>query len=116
MVCQKSKHHVYIGLTSPEDCPHLRILRDKPNESNTDVHQNPSLENEFGGDTFTFTSAHHPSESIGLYQNNTDLMMAILNCAPPMLLVYKGKYVNSGKDLKLECVFLVQFPFGIRGP
>ena len=79
------------------------------------VAQNPSVEDEFGGGTFTFTSAHDPSESNGVYKNSTEFTMAILNQASPLMLGYGGNYVNA-RELRLECIFPVQFPFGIGGP
>ncbi len=112
---KESNHYGYRDVIPPEDCPQPRILTDKENDSNTDVAQNPSVEDEFGGGTFTFTSAHDPSESNGVYKNSTEFTMAILNQASPLMLAYGGNYVNA-RELRLECIFPVQFPFGIGGP
>ena len=51
---------------------------------------------------FTFTSAHDPTESSGVYKHNIDFTMAVLNRTSPMMRVYAGKYVNSGRELRLE--------------
>ena len=42
--------------------------------------------------------------------------MAIMNRESPLLLVHGGRYITSGRELRLEMVFPVQFPFGIGGP
>ena len=42
--------------------------------------------------------------------------MSVLNRTSPVLLVHGGNYVNTGKELKLESVFPLQFPFGLGGP
>ena len=55
-----------LGVTPPEECPQPRLLEDPENYSNTDVSLNLSIENEFGGGTFTFTSAHDPIKSSGV--------------------------------------------------
>jgi len=112
-----SNHYAFADVTPPEDCPQPRMLQDKEaNENNTDESQNPGVEDEYGGGTFTFTSSHDPSENTGVYRNSTDFTMAILNRTSPMLLAYGGKYVSSGRELRLESVFPVQFPFGLGGP
>ena len=110
-----SKHHAFRDVTPPEECPQPILFEDRGNEGSTDDAQNPSGGNEFGGRSFTFTSAHEPSETTGVYRNNTEFTVTILNRALPMLLAYQGKCVNSGRELWLEWVFSVQFHFGLGG-
>ena len=111
-----ANHPAYADVTPPKDCPQPRLLADSPNENNTDASQNPSVEEEFGGGSFTFTSSHDPSENTGVYRDSTEFTMAILNREDPMMLAYGGKYVSSGRELRLELIFPIQFPFGIGGP
>ncbi len=113
---QVSGHDGFVGVTPPEECPHLRILSKKSNEHNTDKSKNADVENQYEGAQYTFTSAHDPSENTGVYKTNTEFTMSVLNGVKPLMLQYGGKYVTSGKDLKLEWIFPVQFPFGVGGP
>ena len=91
-------------------------MQDPDNDHNTDESQDASIENEYGGATFTFTSSHDPSENIGVYKNNTEFTMAILNRELPMMLAHGGKYVSCGQELRLEWIFPIVFPFGVGGP
>lgn len=111
-----AKHHAYVDLTPPDDCPAPNMLDQEGNQHNTDESQNPSVEDQFSGGTFTFTSPHDPTENNGVYRDNEDFTMAVLNRTAPILLVHGGNYVNTGKELKLESVFPSQFPFGLGGP
>ena len=111
-----AKHPAYVDLTPPDDCPAPNMLDQEGNQHNTDESQNPSVEDQFSGGTFTFTSPHDPTENNGVYRDNEDFTMAVLNRTAPILLVHGGNYVNTGKELKLESVFPSQFPFGLGGP
>lgn len=106
----------FADVTSPEDCPQPRVLEDPDSNNNTDDSINAAVEKRYEGCTYTFTSSQEPTESSGVYRSNADFTMAVLSREKPMLLVYGGKYVGSGTELKLEWVFPIQFPFGIGGP
>ena len=82
----------------------------------TDESQNASVENEFRGGTFTFTSNHNPSENVGIHKNNAEFTVSVVEGEKPMTIAYGGKYVNSGQELRLEFIFPIQFPFNIGGP
>ena len=64
----------------------------------------------------TFTSLGDPTVNTGVYKNETEFTMAVLNGEDPSMLVYGGNYVSSGIELLLEIVFSMQFLFGIGGP
>jgi hypothetical protein len=112
---KESNHPAYEGLTPPESCPAPQIIEDAETDNNTDQPQNPQVENQYQGGTFTFTSSNDPTESTGTYPSNTSFASAIMNQSSPLLLVRGGDFVNS-RDLLLENVFPVQFPFGTGGP
>ena len=84
---QVAKHHGYIGLLPPEDCPQPKILDGEETDNNTDASQNSAVENEFDGGTFTFTSSSDPTESSGVYRDNAAFTMALLNRASPTMLL-----------------------------
>ena len=111
-----SGHEGFEDVTPPEECPQPRLLQDPDNEHSTDESKGARVENEYSGATFTFTSSHDPSENIGVYKNNTEFTMAILNRESPMMLAHGGRYVSSGRELRLELIFPIQFSFGIGGP
>jgi hypothetical protein len=111
-----SGHNGFVGVTLPEECPHLRILSKKSNECNTDKSVNADVKNQYKGGKYTYSSTHDQSENTGVYKTNTEFTMSFLNGIKLLMLQYGGKYVTSGKDLKLEWIFPVQFPFGIVGP
>jgi len=112
---RESNHPAYQGLTPPESCPAPQIIEDAETDNNTDQPQNPQVENQYQGGTFTFTSSNDPTESTGTYTSNTSFAAAMMNQSSPLLLVRGGDFVNA-RDLLLENVFPVQFPFGTGGP
>ena len=111
-----SGHEGFQDVTPPEQCPQPRLLQDPDNDYNTDESQDASIENEYGGATFTLTSSHDRSENIGVYKNNTEFTMAILNHELPMMLAHGGKYFSSGQELRLMWISPIVFPFGVGGP
>ena len=81
-------HRGFKDVTPPEKCPPPRVLADYPNQNNTDESQDPSVENQFGGGTHTFTSAHDPQENTGVCQDTTGSTLAITNKYSPMIIGY----------------------------
>ena len=79
------------------------------------IHQYQSVENEYEGSTFTFTSSYDPHDNTSTYQNPAEFVSALMNKASRMLLVRGGRYVN-GRELSLEAIFPLQFPFGLGDP
>ena len=67
-----SKYYVLVGATPAKACPQPRLLQDTSNDNNIDESQNASVENEFGGGTFAFTSSHDLSENNGVCKNSTE--------------------------------------------
>jgi hypothetical protein len=111
-----SGHPAYRDLTPPEVCPAPRILEDDANENNTDISQNPDVEGEYQGSTFTYTSSSDPTENASTFSNSSNFASAMINQSSPLLLVRGGNYVNANTELKLENVFPIQFPWGSGGP
>ncbi len=114
---RESKHPAYRDLTPPEECPEPRLIEDEvQNENNTDTPQNPEVENQYQGSTFTFTSSNDPSEGTGVFRTHAEFASAFMNQSSLLLLVRGGNYVNATTELMLENVFPIQFPFGTGGP
>ncbi|KAL7493250.1 hypothetical protein ACHAWT_002306 [Skeletonema menzelii] len=112
---KESTHPAYQGLTPPENCPVPQIIEDPETDNNTDESQNPDVENQYQGGTYTFTSSNDPTEGTGTFRSNAGFASAIMNQSSPLLLVQGGDYVNN-RELLLENVFPAQFPFGRGGP
>lgn len=109
-------HEGYSDVTPPDDIEQPQFLQDPPSSNNTDSSTNRSVEVANDGNEFTFASSRSPNESNSVYKNNAEFTIAVLNHQSPKMLLSGGKYVNSGTELKLECVFPTVFPFGIGGP
>ena len=80
------------------------MLEDKRHNGNTNEPVDPNKEDElkYG---FTFTSSGDPIENTGVYKNETEFTMAVLNGEAPSMLVYGGNCVSSGRELQLELIF-----------
>ena len=110
-----SGHPAYTDLTPPEECPTPTILEDDANDNNTDDTQNPGVEQEYQGSTYTFTTSNDPSENMGTNRSPQEFTLSMMNRSSPLLLVRGGNYTNA-KELMLENVLPIQFPFGLGGP
>jgi len=110
-----SGHPAYADLTPPEECPVPTILEDEANDNNTDAPQNPDVEQEYQGSTYTFTTSNDPTENMGTNSSPEQFTLSMMNRSSPLLLVRGGNYINA-QELKLENVFPIQFPFGLGGP
>ena len=110
---KQSGHRGFKDVTVPEECPQPKVVEDKKN--NEDTEMNPTVETKFEGGTYYFSSAHSPSEDTGTYETQAEFTKTLLNRAPPTLLVSGGAY-KSGRDLLLEDIMPMAFPFGLGGP
>mmetsp|Transcript_8806 Transcript_8806/g.14245 ORF Transcript_8806/g.14245 Transcript_8806/m.14245 type:complete len:508 (-) Transcript_8806:717-2240(-) len=110
-----SGYPAYTDLTPPEECPTPTILEDDANDNNTDDTQNPGVEQEYQGSTYTFTTSNDPSKNMGTNRSPQEFTLSMMNRSSPLLLVRGGNYTNA-KELMLENVFPIQFPFGLGGP
>ena len=98
-----SGHWAYRNLPLPSEAPEVIILEDDETQNNTDNPQNPDVENQYEGSTFTFTSSYDPNENTGTFQHLAEFASALMNNASPLLLVKGGRYIN-GKDLRLDSI------------
>ena len=110
---KQSGHRGFKDVTVPEECPQPKLVEDKKN--NEDTEMNPTVEKQFDGGTYYFSSAHSPSEDTGTCTTQAEFTKTLLNRAPPTLLVSGGAY-KSGRDLLLEDIMPMAFPFGLGGP
>eukprot|EP00984_Skeletonema_dohrnii_P016910 scaffold7595_cov74-Skeletonema_dohrnii-CCMP3373.AAC.3 len=113
----ESGHPAYEGVTPPTECPKPRFIVDEETPNNTDQEHDQELEKEFAvaGATFHFTSAHEPQDDTGIYESNQKFVKAMIDRTMPTLLVSGGKYADM-RELQLEDVCPLQFPWGQGGP
>ncbi|KAL7451819.1 hypothetical protein ACHAWC_004215 [Mediolabrus comicus] len=111
----ESGHSGYDEVTSPSECPKPKIIADEDTPNNTDQEHDPHVEKEFAGASFHFTSAHEPQDDTGVYESNQKFVKAMLDRTMPTLLVNGGNYADL-RELRLEDVCPLQFPFGQGGP
>ena len=112
---EQSGHPAYKDLTVPAECPKPNIVQDPDTTNNTDEEQDVEKETKFAGSTFHFAPGTHPTSKNSVYETNEKFVMAMIKCTMPTLHVHGGEYANL-KELKLEDVCPVQFPFGLGGP
>ena len=113
---QESGHPGYESVTVPEECPKPTLVREETDKQNTvDDPVDETIENEFDGGTYYFSSANDPSTDTGIHDTHLKFTKSLLNRTPPTLLAYGGEY-KSGRGLLLEDVLPTAFPFGLGGP
>ena len=113
---QESGHPGYESVTVPEECPKPTLVREETDKQNTvDDPVDETIENEFDGGTYYFSSANDPSTDTGIHDTHLKFTKSLLNRTPPTLLAYGGEY-KSGSGLLLEDVLPTAFPFGLGGP
>eukprot|EP00986_Skeletonema_menzelii_P013820 scaffold8448_cov188-Skeletonema_menzelii.AAC.1 len=112
---RESGHTGYKDVTPPTDCPQPTIVVDEETNNNTDQEQNPKVEESFAGASFHFTSTHEPHDDTGVHETNQKFVKAMIERTMPTLLVSGGSFANL-RELLLENVAPLQFPFGQGGP
>ncbi|KAL7453898.1 hypothetical protein ACHAWC_005529 [Mediolabrus comicus] len=114
---KESGHPGYKNVTPPSDCPQPRIIADEDTPNNTDEEHDPDKEKDFAGASFHFTSAHEPQDDAGagIYETNQKFLQAMLDRTMPTLLVCGSNYTDL-RELLLENIAPIQFPFGQGGP
>jgi len=111
----QSGHPGFKNMPLPTACPQPILIQDPSNKHNTAEEGDPEKEKQFEGATYHFSSAHEPTTDSGCFDSSSDFAMAMLKNTTPTLLVHGSNYANS-KDIQLENVFPVCFPFGQGGP
>ena len=94
----ESGHPGYQNTTIPEKCPQPLFVEDKEANNNTDELINVNME------TTTF-----------VYGSSNKFALAMFQRSAPTLLAYGGTFVNM-KEMNIENILPIAFPFGIGGP
>ena len=110
----ESGHPGFKNCTVPTECPTPVVIEDKETVNNTDDPVDEEVESRYEGATFHFSSST-PTNDTGTCETNEKFTLSMLKQTAPTLLVHGGNYANL-RELKLENVCAVQFPWGLGGP
>jgi hypothetical protein len=83
--------------------------------NDTNDQTNKTVETNFEGGTYFFSSAQDPSENTLVYGSTDRFALAMINHSAPTLLAYGGTYAYN-VEIKVEKILPFAFPFGIGGP
>jgi len=111
----ESGHPGYSNTSVPEDCPQPLLVEDDPTKNNTDDPCDKTLEGNYEGGTYYFSTAQDPSQHTSVYGSSEIFALAMFQRSAPTLLAYGGTYAKN-TDMKIENILPFAFPFGIGGP
>ena len=121
---EASGHPAYQDVTTPEKCPKPHVVVDPETQNNTNKEEKTANDEEtdaskeestFEGNSYYFASSEDPDEGTSVFGSTKMFVKAMLNGNSPQMFVYGGKYA-SRKELHLQDICPVQFPFGLGGP
>ena len=112
---KESGHPGYLKTSIPEDCPQPLLVEDNPTKNNTDDPCDKTVETNYEGGTYYFSSAQDPSQHTSVYGSSDTFALAMFQRSAPTLLAYGGTYAKNA-DMKIENILPFAFPFGIGGP
>ena len=112
---KESGHPGYLKTSIPEDCPQPVLVEDNPTKNNDDDPSDKTVENNYEGGTYHFSSAQDPSHHTSVYGSSDTFALAMFQRSAPTLLAHGGTYAKN-TDMKIENILPFAFPFGIGGP
>ena len=112
---KESGHPGYTNTSIPEDCPQPFLVEDPGARNNTDDPTNETVEANFEGGTYFFSSPQDPSENTSVYGSSDRFAIAMFKHSAPTLLAFGGMYANN-VEMNVENILPFAFPFGIGGP
>ncbi len=98
---KESGHPGYTNASIMEDCPQPLLVEDSEARNNTNDPTNETVEANFEGETYFFSSTQDPSENTSLYGSSDRFAIAMFNCSAPTLMAYGGTYANN-VEMKVE--------------
>jgi hypothetical protein len=91
------------------------LVGDVPTKNNTDDPVDKTVEANYEGRTYYFSTAQDPSQHTSVYRPSDIFALAMFQQSAPTLLAYGGTYAKNA-DMKIENILPFAFPFGIGGP
>ncbi len=112
---KESGHSGFLNISIPEDCPQPLLVENNPTKNNTDDPSDKTVESNYKGGTYYFSTAQDPSQHTSVYGSSDIFALAMFQRSAPTLLAYGGTYAKNA-DMKIENILPIAFPFGIGGP
>ncbi len=112
---KESCHPGYLNTSIPEDCPQPLLVEDILTKNNTDKSADKTVETNYEGRMYYFSTAQDPSQHTSVYGSSDIFALAMFQRSAPTLLAYSGTYAKNA-DMKIENILPFAFPFGIGGP
>ena len=109
---KESGHPGYLNISIPEDCPQPLLVEDNPTKNNTDNSSDKTVESNYKGGTYYFSTAQDPSLHTSVYGSSDIFALAMFQRSAPTLLAFGGTYAKN-PDMKIENIVPYAFPFGI---
>jgi hypothetical protein len=91
------------------------LVEEIPKKNNTDDPSNKTVEANYEGGTYYFSTAQDPSQHTSVYGSSDIFAFAMFQHSAPTLLAYNGTYAKNA-EMKIENIMPFAFPFGIGGP
>jgi hypothetical protein len=98
---KESGHPGYLNTYIPEDYPQPLLVEDIPTKNNTDESANKTVETNYEGGRYYFSSAQDPSQHTSVYGSSDIFALAMFQHSAPTLLAYGGTYAKNA-DMKIE--------------
>ena len=89
---KESGHSEFLNISIPEDCPQPLLVKDNPTKNNTDNPFDKTVESNYEGGTYYFSSAQDPSQHTSVYGSSDIFALAMFQRSAPTLLAYGGTY------------------------
>ncbi len=112
---KESGHPGYLNTSIPEDCPQPLLVEDISTKNNTDKPAGKTVEANYEGGTYCFSTAQDQSQHTSVYSSSDIFALAMFQHSAPTLLAYGGTYAKNA-DKRIENILPFAFPFGIGGP
>ncbi len=91
------------------------MVVDIPTKNNTDDPSDKTVEANYEGGTYYFSTAQDPSQHTSVYGSSDIFALAMFKHSAPTLLAYGGTYAKNA-EMKIKNILPFAFPFGIGGP
>ncbi len=108
-------HPGYLNTSIPEDCPKPLLVEDIQTKNNTDDQTNKTVEANYAGGMYYFSTAQDPSQHTYVYGSSDIFVLGMFQHSGPTLLAYGGTYAKNA-NMKIENILSFAFPFDIGGP
>ena len=84
------------------------MVEDNPTKNNTNNLSDKTVEANYEGRTYYFSTAQEPSEHRSVYRSSDVFALGMFQHSAPNLLAYGGTYAKNA-DMKIENIYLSHF-------